>query len=373
MLDAGQRTIRIVWQRVLQELSQRCGIQQAARWLLAVMAAADQAHTPPSHVADERERADVVHLVWRQAEPQAHQLLGCLWQGGSLRREKRRVHGAGRNTGQDRQAQRRKARGDRPEHAGLVRAPRAAAAQHQGQRFVRRPGGDWRVFGVSHRARKMDRARRQTREVASGSTAPGRGPDGEDAAILVGGEFSRNGHPAVVGLNATHRSRMDHLIQVGAGNETYPVQIYGRLARCRLTTGELEVFAPRIGQRVAPGEPKAWHAAHQVPETDRLDGVKHGLIQKEPGSRTSTALERRFFGRLHSPYRSNTHRIQHVRVDFEHGDVGDFRPELDDVRDLLSWHEPDRACLNRMGTKRETFQQILTARIRHGLTRSVQQ
>ncbi len=63
VLDAGQRTIRIVWQRALQELSQRCGIQQAARWLLAVMAAADQAHTPPSHVADERERADVVHLV----------------------------------------------------------------------------------------------------------------------------------------------------------------------------------------------------------------------------------------------------------------------------------------------------------------------
>ena len=77
VLDSGQRAVSVVWQGVLEETASvgRCPAGRASA-PCRPCAPADQAHSPATHVRQERQRLDVVDLVRRQAEPQPDELLG---------------------------------------------------------------------------------------------------------------------------------------------------------------------------------------------------------------------------------------------------------------------------------------------------------
>ena len=135
VLDSRERAVSVVWKRALEELPQRVVSSRPRVGSRRSMPPPPTSRIPQRPMLrEQRQCMDVVDLVRREAEPEANELLGGFRQWCRLRGQERRVDRAGGDAGEDGKPQRRVAPGDGAQHAGLVRAPRPAAAEHEGER-----------------------------------------------------------------------------------------------------------------------------------------------------------------------------------------------------------------------------------------------
>jgi len=73
--DTRNLTIGVRLERVVEEASKRCRVQESGNLRSEAAAVRDQVHPPANHVAEERDRVDTEHVIDTLVSPEMDQIL----------------------------------------------------------------------------------------------------------------------------------------------------------------------------------------------------------------------------------------------------------------------------------------------------------